>query len=207
MEIYLVRHGQTLWNTEKRLQGSADIELNETGRKLAQITGEALMDTPIDIIYSSPLKRAYETATLIRNGRAIPIITDKRIMEISFGSMEGRCQSELIMDPGLSFRYFFDKPELYCPPEDGETFSHLIERGSEFMREVIEPLADTHSRVMVVAHAAINKAIMSYIKKHPINDFWSGGFQHNCNVIILNYTNQKYTIIDESKIFYGDRLS
>ena len=62
MELYIVRHGETLWNREKRLQGREDIELSENGRKVARLTGEALMDTRIDKIFSSPLKRAYETA-------------------------------------------------------------------------------------------------------------------------------------------------
>ena len=66
MEIYIVRHGETFWNEKKLLQGSTDIELNENGKKLAVLTGEALKDTRIDRIYASPLKRAYETACLIR---------------------------------------------------------------------------------------------------------------------------------------------
>ena len=66
MERYIVRHGETLWNKGKRLQGRTDIELNDYGRELARKTGEALMDTEIDVIYSSPLKRAYETAILYK---------------------------------------------------------------------------------------------------------------------------------------------
>ena len=89
MELYIVRHGETLWNREKRLQGREDIELSEKGREVARLTGEALMDTRIDKIFSSPLKRAYETACLIRNGRDIEIETDDRLRELSFGHFEG----------------------------------------------------------------------------------------------------------------------
>ena len=56
MEIYIVRHGETPWNKDKRLQGNVDIELNDYGRELAVKTGEGLKDTRIDLIYSSPLK-------------------------------------------------------------------------------------------------------------------------------------------------------
>ncbi|MBQ9608639.1 MAG: histidine phosphatase family protein [Lachnospiraceae bacterium] len=202
MEIYIVRHGETDWNKLKRLQGSVDIELNEYGRELARKTGEALMDTPIDIIYSSPLKRAYETAELIRNNRDIDIITDDRIREISFGHFEGMNFSELIKDERLSFKHFFKKPDLYVPTDDAESFEHLIERAGNFMQEVIEPLEDTYERVMIVAHGAINKGIMSYIKKHPTSEFWSGGLQTNCNIIVVNFTDGKYTIIDETRIMY-----
>ena len=167
MEIYIVRHGETTWNKGKRLQGSKDIELNDYGRELAIKTGEGLKDTKIDLIYSSPLKRAYETATLIRGNRNIEILTDDRIKEISFGHFEGENFSELIKDENLTFKYFFKKPELYVASDDAETFEHLIERAGDFMKDKIEPLEDKCERVMIVAHGAINKAIMSYIKKHP----------------------------------------
>lgn len=202
MEIYIVRHGETLWNRDKRLQGSTNIELSDYGRELAIKTGEALSDTRIDKIFSSPLIRAYETAELIRNNRDIEIITDERIKELGFGNFEGQNFSELIADDSLTFKYFFKKPHLYEPDANGESLEHLIERAGNFMAEVIEPLEIDCTRVMIVAHGALNKAIMSYVKKHSIKDFWSGGLQENCNVIIIDYSNGKYTIIDETKLFY-----
>ncbi len=202
MEIYIVRHGQTMWNKEKRLQGSVDIELNENGKELAIITGKNLADTHIDIIFSSPLKRAHETAKLIKNSRDIEIIVDDRLRELNFGSMEGESYEKLYEEKTHGFKYFFTEPHLYYPPEDGETLEHLVERASEFMKDVIEPLADTCQRVMIVAHGAMNKALMTHVKKHSLEHFWSGGLQKNCNVIILDYTNGHYTIIDETKTFY-----
>ncbi|MCM1272902.1 MAG: histidine phosphatase family protein [Clostridium sp.] len=202
MELYIVRHGQTLWNQGKRLQGSTDISLNDNGRELAIKTGQALADTTIDIIYSSPLKRAYETATLIRGDRDIEIRTDDRIKELSFGHFEGESFSELLKDDSLTFQYFFKKPHLYQAADDGETLEHLIERAGQFMSEVIEPLEKKCERVMIVAHGALNKAIMSYIKKHSVEYFWSGGLQENCNVIIVDYTDGVYNIIDETRLFY-----
>jgi probable phosphoglycerate mutase len=208
MEIYIVRHGETLWNKDKRLQGSVDIELSDYGRQLAMETGEALKNTTINRIYSSPLKRAYETAALIRGDRQIDIITDNRLKELSFGCFEGQNFSELIKDDALTFKYFFKQPQLYVPADDAETLEHLIERAGEFMQEVIEPLAKAENpeRVMIVAHGALNKAIMSYIKKHSTEYFWSGGLQKNCNVIIVDYSPEKnaYEIIDETRIFYNE---
>ena len=155
MELYIVRHGETLWNREKRLQGREDIELSENGRKVARLTGEALMDTRIDKIFSSPLKRAYETACLIRNGRDIEIETDDRLRELSFGHFEGQNFSELIKDETLTFRYFFKQPELYVPADDAETLPHLIARAGDFMQDKIEPLANSCERVMIVAHGIL----------------------------------------------------
>ena len=75
MKIYLVRHGETEWNKEYRLQGQADTRLNDYGRELAVITAEALNDIPFDVIYHSPLCRAEETAVILKSDRDIDIRT------------------------------------------------------------------------------------------------------------------------------------
>ena len=62
MKLYIIRHGETEWNVKRRFQGRSDIPLNEEGRRLARITSEALRSVPFTRIYTSPLKRAYETA-------------------------------------------------------------------------------------------------------------------------------------------------
>lgn len=204
MEIYIVRHGETVWNKEKRIQGRADIELNEYGRELAIKTGEALKDVHFDIIYSSPLKRAFETACLIRGNRNIDIIKDDRIKEVSFGIFEGQCMDELI-ENGTSFKNFFDHPEVYSPAEEGESLEDLCIRAKDFICEVIEKHKNKSQRIMIVAHGALNKAIMMYVKNHPMENFWSGGLQRNCNVIIFDYDENrenKFNIIDEQKVFY-----
>ena len=82
MEIYILRHGQTVWNKSRLLQGSRDIELCEDGRSVARERRDQLKDVDFDVIYSSPLKRAYETACIIRGDRDIPIIKDDRLREI-----------------------------------------------------------------------------------------------------------------------------
>ncbi|MGN0435687.1 MAG: histidine phosphatase family protein [Wujia sp.] len=202
MEIYIVRHGQTLWNKVKRFQGSADIELSEEGRELARESGRNLLGTHFDKVFSSPLCRAMETARLFCGGRDIEIIVDERLRELNFGSYEGQLYDDLVNNDALTFKYFFSQPELYVPDESGETIEHLIERAGEFMREVVEPLENTCERIMIVAHGALNKALMCYIKKLEKKDLWSGGLQKNCNVIIVNYSNHHYDIIEETRLFY-----
>ena len=100
MEIYIVRHGETVWNKKKLLQGRTDIELSDKGRELARITGENLRDTHFDMVFSSPLKRAYETASLIVGDRDIPIVKNDLIKEMCFGNWEGQNMSELLADGG-----------------------------------------------------------------------------------------------------------
>lgn len=204
MEIYIVRHGETVWNAQKLLQGSTDIELNENGRALAGETGENLEGVHFDKIYSSPLIRAYETACLIRGHRNIPIIRDDRLRELCFGINEGKNFSELLKDETDPFHYFFKHPDLYQAPERGESLEHICERAAEFMIEVIEPQKNELERIMIVAHGAMNKALMCHVKQHGIDQYWSGGLQKNCNVIIVELDESGYHVVDETKIFYKE---
>jgi probable phosphoglycerate mutase len=204
VEIYIVRHGETIWNAAKKLQGSVDVELNENGRRLAGETGRNLSDMNFDVIYSSPLIRAYETACLIRGYRNIPIIRDDRLRELRFGINEGKNFSKLLEDTSTPFHYFFKAPDKYMAPEDGETLEHICKRAKSFMEEVVEPDVDRYERIMIVGHGALNKAIMCHVKKHGVDKFWSGGLQKNCNVIIVNYDKKGYTVIDETKLFYEE---
>lgn len=203
MEIYIVRHGETLWNRDKKLQGSTDIELSDYGRYLAIETGKNLSHVHFDRVFSSPLKRAYETACLIRPEQKNEIITDDRIRELNFGIYEGKTMPELKNDPEGYFQYFFDAPEKYRAPKQGESLTDLCERAADFLTEVIEPLSDTCSRIMIVAHGAINKAMMMHVKgESDMCRFWAGNLQRNCNVIILDYAQDSYRITDESCLFY-----
>ena len=190
MEIYLIRHGQTPWNSERRFQGRTDIELNEYGREVAGITGRALENVDFDLIYSSPLMRAYETACLIRGHRNIRIIRDDRMREMSFGENEGRLEKDILEEEGNTFKYFFTHPELYVAGNGAESFEELIKRSGQFLDEVCKNAANLnlkHNRIMIVGHGAINKSIMCYIENRPVADFWKGDLQKNCCVTIIDY--------------------
>ena len=201
MEIYIVRHGETVWNEKRLLQGSEDIELNSKGRELAGITGRNLENVYFDKIYSSPLIRAYETANLIRGHRNIPIIRDERLRELSFGINEGKDSMKIREDEKNPFHNFFSRPELYVAPEGGETLEHICKRAKEFLEKEIEPQADILKRVMIVAHGALNKALMCHIQKHGISEYWSGGLQTNCSVIIVRFDVEGYHVLEQSKVF------
>ncbi len=92
MLMYITRHGQTDWNVETRLQGQSDIPLNDTGRAQAVTCGEALKSVGIELIITSPLSRATETAEIIRGYVGdVPVICDDLLLERSFGKLEGQC--------------------------------------------------------------------------------------------------------------------
>ena len=104
MVIYVIRHGETDWNTKHWLQGTTDIPLNRNGIEVAEITSEALKGIPFDVIFSSPLKRAYQTAEIMKRERQIPLIVDERLelqLQFSVGEINGR----------VSFIYDNDVPQ------------------------------------------------------------------------------------------------
>ncbi len=201
MEIYIIRHGKTAWNVDRLLQGGTDIELNKDGRDLAIKTGEGLKDIHFDKIYSSPLKRALETAELIRGDRDIPIETDNRLREISFGSREGERSMAVKDDPNDPFYFFFHAPEKYNPL-DGESFQSVMERTKSFLTEVVEPLKNEYERIMIVGHGAMNKGLMCHILNHGVEDYWSGELQKNCAFTIVELANEGYRLVERNKTFF-----
>ena len=127
MKIYLIRHGETNQNKKRCLQGRSDIELNEYGRELARKTAEGLKGVDFDIIFTSPLKRAVETAEIIRRERKIEIVKEERLQEISFGIYEGLCfGKENYNIPETDFMFFFEQPQKYIVPPKGETLEEVI---------------------------------------------------------------------------------
>lgn len=201
MELYIIRHGKTYWNEQRKIQGWADIDLTEEGRDVARETAEALKDVHFDAIYASPLKRAYDTACILKGDRKLEVIKDERIKEIGFGVLEGADFTKIRGDKTSPFYHFFDAPELYIVPEGGESFEAISERAADFLKDIIEKHKD-EERVMIVAHGAINKAMMRFIRHSEIKDFWKGSLQKNCGVTIVQCREEDFDILEENKVFY-----
>lgn len=187
MTLYVLRHGQTPWNKLKKLQGRMDIPLNENGLELAAKTGEAMLEVPIDLVISSPLKRARQTAELITVGRNIPMIIDERIEEISFGDYEGESvlddESEVI--PADFLHKFYNKPLKCNRPPHGESFQDVIERTKDFYKSLIENPEYKDKNILISSHGAASRCFLCnfYTDKE---DVWRGQIPPNCSVTIVD---------------------
>ena len=95
MLLFLIRHGESAYNAESRIQGQSDIPLSELGHRQSEAAAEALAGASVDALYSSPLRRALETAQPIAARSNVPIATDPRLMEIDAGVFQGRIRTEL----------------------------------------------------------------------------------------------------------------
>lgn len=199
----MIRHGETEWNVKKRFQGRSDIPLNDEGKRLAHVTAKALADIPFTRIYTSPLKRAFETAIIIKGEREIPVIEDLRIIEIGFGVYEGLCcAKEGYNIPDPAFMNFFNKPEAYKPPKGAEAIEELKKRTGDFLHEIMHNKDMEHETILVSTHGAALRGLLSNINHLEIQDFWRGGVHKNCAVTIVDVKDGKAFIVEEGKIFY-----
>ena len=181
--LYIMRHGRTDWNDRHKLQGRTDIPLNEDGRRMAEKAAKEYRDVPLDVCWCSPLIRAQETAEIVLRGRNVPIFTDDRLREMSFGDYEGLENSFSI--PDCPVNVIFQAPEKYTASVGGtETFEELFARTGSFLREVIDPLMTQGKDVLIVGHGAMNLSIISQVRNLPRKDFWSTGIE-NCRMIRL----------------------
>lgn len=201
MEIYLFRHGETEWNKERKMQGRSDIPLNESGRALAAETAEALAGIPFDRAFSSPLKRAYETAEILLAGRGIPLETDERLMEISFGCCEGGSYDQPKQEAEHPLHDFFCRPQCFQPPAGAESFQEAQARGQAFLRDRILPLEGSCRCILIVAHGAFNRCLLSAVGSIPLERFWEIGLP-NCAASILALEDGKFRILETGKVYY-----
>lgn len=207
MKIYIVRHGETEWNTLRKLQGRSDTELNEMGIRLAEITAEALADIPFDIAYTSPLKRAYKTAEIIVGKRDIPIIVDERIQEVSFGKYEGLgCSKENYEIPDPEFENFFRAPEKYVAKNGTESIEELCKRTTEFLKEITGNPELEDKTILIATHGAALKGLLSSIGNKEKKDFWGNGVHRNCAVTELESHQGVVTMIYENRIYYPEHM-
>ena len=202
MRVYLVRHGETGWNRIHKLQGQSDIELNDVGRELAKVTAEGLKDIEFDLIYSSPLKRAYETALILRRDRQQDILTDSRLLEIDFGAGEGGPipkRNDKTSDPIYNFEFDMDN---YIPPKGGETFDEIFKRTADFWDKEIVPLKDRCENILIVGHGCMNRTILNRILNRPLKDFWNIKLD-NCAVSVIELTGNEVVVEDEGRLYYS----
>lgn len=171
--IYVVRHGQTDYNVEGRYGGRIDIPLNEEGRRQAEIVKELLKNIKFDLVFSSPLIRAYETANIIADS---DIIKDDRLIERNNGDLEGKLKSEIkeIID--------FNNPNFN--KYNIESITDFRKRVYDFLNEITNY---KNKNILIVTHAGVGIYIRCYFEREPIDNDYSKYKIKNCEV--LKYDN------------------
>jgi len=169
--VYFVRHGQTDWNAEHRLQGQADIELNAVGRAQAARNGRRLAEliaepASFDFV-ASPLGRTRETMALARAAMGLPrdgYRVDSRLIEVNFGDWQGYTLAELDrINPGSSGARALDKWNFVPPGEGAESYEMLYRRVRPWFDELARP-------TVCVTHGGIFRVLFKLVGKKPIRE-------------------------------------
>ena len=204
MKMYIIRHGQTLWNARKCLQGRSDVDLNENGIYLAELTGKALRDVTFDMAFTSPLIRAKHTAQCILAGREVPIIEDERLIEISFGIYEGCCYAEENRQvPQQWIENFFHAPQDYVAAPGGESLDDVEKRTRDFMEDICSRKELQDKTILVSTHGCALRGLLNSIRESNREDYWHGGVSKNCAVSIVTCNRgEKPVLVEENHIYY-----
>ena len=154
----LIRHGQTEWNRVERFRGHADVPLNETGLKQAEVTGHYVAaNWKVDAICSSPLSRAVKTAEIIGKHVSLPVEIHSGLTDIDYGEWQGVTTEEAIRRWPAMVEAWYDAPQRVRIP-GGETLEALRKRAMETIKNLA--LRDSGQTIIMVGHTVINRIIL-----------------------------------------------
>ena len=171
--IYIIRHGQTEMNSRQVLQGRSDFPLNDVGIAQAQKAASDLQGISFERVYTSPLKRAVQTAKIIAPGIA-PLIDD-RLIEMDYGPYEG---TDLTHLPQEILDFFSDF--AHTPAPGGmEQLDSVVKRAGSFLEDIKTLKGD----ILISTHAIAMKGILEYLTPGSNGDYWSK-YIGNCAVYV-----------------------
>ena len=206
MKIYVIRHGETELNVRQVKQGWLDSKLNEAGRHLAALTGQALKDVRFDACVTSPLSRARETVEIVLresgNG-SVPVQTDDRLKEINFGREENTPASSSLLDPETAKLFYTDALRFPGFP-GGESVRELRARTGAFLKELAA--RNDEKTWLIGTHGCALRAMLNPLYEHP-EHFWQGKVPPNCSVTILKVQDGVPVILESDRIFYDPALA
>lgn len=183
MRIHLIRHGQTAWNAEGRIQGHADNPLNELGRSQARALRESLARLAPVRVYASTSLRARETAELAFGHLAVELIPVADLREIYLADWEGFLYAEIERVHPAEVHAFRHEPHRFEYP-GAETFAQLQARGLRALADIIAR-ERSGSDVMVVSHGAMIRTLLGHYLERPLSRLWEPPRMHNCAHSIL----------------------
>lgn len=171
MVLYTARHGQTLWNVERKMCGVTDVELTETGLEQARRLAQQAEGKGIGLILSSPLKRARTTAQIVADRLGLEVQVDSRLLERNYGVFEGTRWD----DPDFAA----SKGQFACRFPQGESILDLTAR----VYSLLDQLKQRHlsQNALIVAHNGVCRAINSYFISSTNQEFFDFS-QENCQL-------------------------
>jgi broad specificity phosphatase PhoE len=168
MQLILIRHGETLWNKEGRVQGISDVELSDVGRSQARSLALSLKDQSLGAIHASPLKRACQTAEIINDFHHLDIQMHRDLMEMDQGDFEGLSFKELMAQEKKFLQMWITDPAAVKMP-NGESLLELQQRAWR----VVEQIVSGSENALIVSHNFTIAAILCRLRNISLSEFRS----------------------------------
>ena len=188
-EITIVRHGETVWNAQMRIQGHCNSDLTENGILQAELVGKALAKREFDVLFSSDLERAAETARIINTNLLLPHHLKPNLRERSFGVLEGMTIAEIKEQYPTEYAHYIQRDPKFVIPE-GESPEQLYQR----IVSEIEVIANQfrNQKILIVAHGLVLEMMMYRTFNIPLD---------NPRVFSINNSSISSFYIDDQKWF------
>ena len=186
VKVVFIRHGETKWNADGRSQGQSDVALSDTGRAQAALLADHFPVEKIDVIYSSDLVRAFDTALAVAGRFGLPVHREPAFREISFGDWEGLTYAQIVAKWPEAMDHFLQRPDLLDIPH-GESFATVQCRAVKRLNELIQE--NEGKTVAVTAHGAVLRTLLAAALHMPLRYVWSIR-QFNTAVNIVRYDSE-----------------
>jgi broad specificity phosphatase PhoE len=190
--FYLARHGETKWNAENRICGRSDVPLSEAGRRQAKRLAERLKPISFDALYSSPLKRAIDTARFISERIGLEPVVDDRLVELDYGQWEGKTLEEIMKNDVNTLRAWEADPGEVAPP-GGESGLAAQQRVVHFL----DSLAARHPKgqVAVVFHKTVCRLAICHVLGMSPSDYRRKLIMENAALSIIQPSEDDWQLI------------
>ena len=168
-QIIIARHGETDWNVGEVFRGRADVPLNETGLAQAEALGRHLADVSVETVYSSPLKRAVDTARAVAVHHALEVGIAPELVDFDYGAWQGLTQQQVRERYPELLERWLTEPHLVAMPE-GESLDDVAQRARGLVDRLV---ADHHGTVVLVSHRVVNKVLICSLLGLDNSHFWN----------------------------------
>lgn len=167
--VHLVRHAETLWDEQGRMQGAQDSPLTSAGRYRSTLLAADLHEEPFEAVYAAPSLSAVDTARIVVAGRDLAVATRPDLREMPLGAWEGRKHEELAREEPDRYLAYRNRPDRFVP-QGGESFAAARER----VRACVDGLMRAHrgGSILIVSHATVLQLLLGSLEGRTLGGLW-----------------------------------
>jgi alpha-ribazole phosphatase len=169
MRLFLIRHGETMWNAEGRFQGQTDVPLSPRGEQQAAALARIMVNESVQLLYASDLRRAWDTALILAASLGLSPHKEARLRELAFGSWEGLTYTELQRQDAAWLAAWQTDPSRTAPP-GGETLPQITERVNTALTAMLATAQERN--VAVVAHSGPLRVLLCLALGFDVRSYW-----------------------------------